>query len=184
MTVPEIVPKITSRIVQAGIAYMISGSFASAYYGSPRSTQDIDIVIDATPDQLRAFLLPAQEYYASLDAALDALRATSMFNVIDLSAGWKVDLIIPRARNFSIEEFRRREKIDMEGFSLFVVSAEDLLLAKLEWSKASRSKRQIEDVTAVLKARKELLDFGYIEKWAQDLAIAEDWNQLRVAAGI
>lgn len=186
MIVPEIVPRITASLVRAGIAYMISGSFASAYYGAPRSTQDIDIVIDATPDQLRAFIhsLPAEEYYVDLDAALDAYRAKSMFNLIDLSAGWKIDLILRKIRSFSVEEFRRREEVDMDGVPLFIVSAEDAIIAKLEWSKGSHSRRQMEDVTALLRARRNLLDFVYIEKWTDELGIGAEWGEVRADAGV
>jgi hypothetical protein len=186
MIVPEIVPRITSSLVRAGIGYMITGSFASAHYGAPRSTQDIDIVIDATPDQLRAFIqsLPPDDYYADLEAALKAHCAKSMFNVLDVSAGWKIDLIIRKARDFSLEEFRRRQEVDLDGIPLFVVSAEDIVIAKLEWSKASRSQRQIEDIAAILLARRDALDFAYITKWTRELGLEREWSDVRAATGI
>jgi len=56
MSVSEVFRRITAALDQAGIAYMLSGSFASTFYGAPRSTQDIDMVIDATPEQ---FALPS-----------------------------------------------------------------------------------------------------------------------------
>ena len=93
MSVPEVFRRITAALEQAGIGYMVTGSFASAHYGVPRSTQDIDLVIEAIPEQLRAFFgfLPNSEYYADLDTALKAHQRQSMFNVIDLATGWKVD---------------------------------------------------------------------------------------------
>lgn len=48
MSIQDVFQKIASALDRAGIAYMLSGSFASAYYGAPRSTQDIDVVIDAS----------------------------------------------------------------------------------------------------------------------------------------
>jgi hypothetical protein len=77
----------------SSMAYMLTGSFASADYGVPRSTQDIDLIIEATADQLRTFVqsLPGTEYYAELDAALESYRRESLFNVIDLTTGWKED---------------------------------------------------------------------------------------------
>lgn len=59
-------------------------------------TLGIDIVIAANPDQLRTFanLLPAREYYVDLEEALEAHGRQAQFNVVDLSTGWKVDLII------------------------------------------------------------------------------------------
>lgn len=55
MSTPEALARITALLDKAGIAYMLSGSFASAYYGIPRSTQDIDVVIEASAAQLRTF---------------------------------------------------------------------------------------------------------------------------------
>src|SRR5580698_3908158 len=103
------------------MSHTVTGSFASAYYGTPRSTQDIDIVIGATQAQLRGFVqsLPDGQYYADLDAALQAHKAESMFNVIDLSTGWKIDFIIRKSRPFSREEFSRRVRVDLHGVFLF-----------------------------------------------------------------
>jgi hypothetical protein len=165
---------------------MLTGSFASAYYGAPRSTQDIDLVIEATVERLRAFVqaLPVTQYYADVDAALQAHRSESMFNVIDLSTGWKIDLIIRKSRPFSREEFSRRVQADLQGLPLFVASPEDVIIAKLEWSKLSRSQRQIEDAVAILRMRWDTLDQSYLEKWSRELLVEEEWNQARNAAGV
>jgi hypothetical protein len=186
MSVSDVFQRITSALDQAGVAYMLSGSFASAYYGSPRATQDIDLVIEATLAQLRAFvqLLPIEEYYADLDAALDAHKHESLFNVIDLASGWKIDLIIRKSRDFSAEEFRRRQLVKLEGLPLFVASAEDVVVSKLEWSKLASSQRHIEDVAGVLRMRWESLDRSYIEKWVLELGLGSQWNDARHTARI
>jgi hypothetical protein len=36
-------------------------------------------------------LLPTEEYYVEVEAAIDALQRESLFNVIDLATGWKID---------------------------------------------------------------------------------------------
>jgi hypothetical protein len=81
MSFPEVLQRITLALDRSGVAYMLTGSFASAYYGSLRSTQDIDLVIAATPQQLQTLIqsLPSGEYYADLDAALEAFMRESMF---------------------------------------------------------------------------------------------------------
>ncbi len=165
---------------------MLSGSFASAYYGSPRSTQDIDLVIAANPAQLRAFVasLPGGEYYADLDAALEAHKRESMFNIIDLESGWKIDMIIRKSRAFSQEEFSRRQRVNVQGASLFVASAEDVMIAKLEWAKLAPSQRQIEDVAGILKIRWDLLDHSYLEKWIRELELMKEWHDARRIAEI
>lgn len=165
---------------------MLTGSFASVYYGSPRSTQDIDIVIEATPAQLRGFVanLPVGEYYVEADAALEAHQRESLFNIIDKRTGWKIDLIIRKARAFSHEEFSRRQSANVQGVPLYVASAEDIILAKLEWAKLAQSKRQIEDAAGILRIRGDSLDRPYLDKWIRDLGLAEEWNNAQETAKV
>lgn len=89
MTAGEVFRRITTAFDHAGIAYRLSGSFASAYYGAARSAQDIDFVIEATPAKLEALRqgLPQYGYYVDLIALLEAHRQQSLFNVIDLTTG-------------------------------------------------------------------------------------------------
>jgi hypothetical protein len=77
--------------------------------------------------------------------ALEAWADESQFNAIDRDAGWKIDLIMRRSRPFSLAEFERRLPITFDGVDLFVASAEDVVIAKLEWAKVGESRRQIED---------------------------------------
>jgi len=178
MSLPEVLQRITTMLDEAGVAYMLTGSFASAYYGSPRSTQDIDLIIAGTLEELRKFVesLPVGKYYADLDAAIEAYQKQSMFNVIDLESGWKIDLILRKSRAFSQEEFKRRQAVNMQGMHLFVASAEDVVIAKLEWAKRAQSHRQIEDAAGIMKIRGNSLDHSYIKRWIGELALAKEWN--------
>jgi hypothetical protein len=186
MSASEVLRRITSALDRAGIAYMLTGSFAGAHHGAPRSTQDIDIVIAANPAQLRTFVqsLPSVEYYSDLDAALEALKRQSLFNVIDLATGWKIDLIIRKSRAFSLEEFDRRQLVIVQGLPLFVASVEDVVVAKLEWSKLAQSQRQVEDVATILRLRQQALDQSYLEKWISELDLKQEWSHAKHIAGI
>jgi hypothetical protein len=186
MSTTEVFRKVIEKLSRAEIAYMLSGSFASANYGSPRSTQDIDLVISATPAQLRTFVqsLPSDQYYVDLDAALEAHRRQSMFNLIDLATGWKIDLMLLKSRSFSQEEFRRRQQITLHELAIFVATAEDVVISKLEWAKLGQSKRHVDDVAGILKLRWESLDLSYLEKWIAELGLKKEWKDARSAAGI
>ncbi len=186
MSVPDVFRRITAALGEAGVGYMVTGSFASAHYGAPRSTQDIDLVIEATPAQLEAFVgaLPAKEYYSDLEAALDALRRQSIFNVIDLATGWKIDLIIRKSRPFSQQEFRRRQRVNLHDVSLFLASAEDAIISKLEWANLAQSRRQVEDVAAILRVRWDSLDHTYMQKWIDELGLKKAWDEALRTANI
>ena len=160
---------------------MLTGSFASAYHGSPRSTQDIDFAIEADIDKLEALvrLLPPDQWYVDRDAALDALRSETQFHAIDLAAAWKVDFMIRKSRPFSVEEFQRRQPALLEGTTIDVVSAEDLILAKLEWAKAGGSLRQLEDVAAVLRSRGGEIDQARVDQWVVTLGLQREWQSAR-----
>lgn len=186
MTAGEVFRRFTAALDRVGIPYMLTGSFASAYYGATRSTQDIDFVIEATPATLETLMrqLPRDEYYLELNAALEAHREGSLFNVIDLATGWKIDLIIRKARAFSAEEFQRRRQVDLHGVPIFVASAEDVVLSKLEWAKLSESQRQLEDVVAILRSRWDRLDRLYLKKWIAALQLEAEWKSALEKAGL
>jgi len=91
--------------------------------------------IDAASLQRFLVSLPAPEYYADADAALDALRRRGQFNVIDKATAWKADLIVRKARPFSVEEMRRPIEGNLLGARVRIASAEDTLISKMEWAK-------------------------------------------------
>lgn len=184
MTTRDLFTRVLGALGTAGIPVMLTGSFASSYHGAPRATQDVDLVIAPTVDQLRAFvaLLPRDEFYVDEHAALEALRLESQFNLIDLQSGWKVDLIIRRSRPFSRAEFDRRRVVDLEGSELPIATPEDVLIAKMEWARKSESARQIEDAARLLRVRSRQLDDTYVEHWVEELGLGEQWATVRRAA--
>jgi hypothetical protein len=150
-------------------------------YGIPRATNDIDIVIAPAREQLLSLVQLFQRLGLTVEseAALAALRARSQFNVIDLPRGLKVDLIVRKERDFSLTEFDRRETHDVGEMSLTLATPEDVLIAKLEWSKMGDSERQLVDAAGILKMQRDALDFAYIEQWVESLDLQEQWSIAR-----
>ena len=177
--------RIIKALEHANIPYMISGSIGSSFHGQPRSTNDADIVIDPTLQQLTAFIkLLGSDCYASKEAAQEAVANRSMFNIIDTQFGHKVDLIIRKDRPYSQQEFARRTKTHFWGMDAYVLSPEDSILSKLEWSKGRQSEAQFKDALGVLMTQKETLDFDYLKKWANELGIDDALNNLLKEAGL
>ncbi|MEM6854690.1 MAG: nucleotidyltransferase [Planctomycetota bacterium] len=171
---------VTTSLEEAGIPYMVTGSLASSIHGEPRTTQDIDIVISPTTSTLTKFLndFAEERFYVSPDAAHTALQQRGMFNIIEFSSGWKIDLIVRKNRGFSLEEFERRLETEFEGMPLTIASPEDVILAKLEWAKAAGSTRQLDDVKSILRTLGNDLDRAYIERWVDELGVTELWQQV------
>lgn len=180
MTGPrEFLKRLISALENAQIPYMLSGSFGSGFHGEPRATNDIDIVIVSTLEQLNQFVkLLGEEYYVSLEAARDAFTQNSMFNIIDMQTGWKADLIIRKNRPFSRQEFQRRRKVKLMDLDIWMLSPEDLILSKLEWSKAQQSQQQFRDALGVAVVQWDRLDHEYLQEWAQNLQVKYLLKQL------
>jgi hypothetical protein len=168
-----------------GVPHMVVGSFASTFHGDPRTTRGLDLVIDPTREQLEALLvrLSPDRYYVDADVARDALRRRTMFNVIDTTTAWKLDLIVRKPRPFSVEELRRRRPVMLFGIEVDTATAEDTILSKLEWAKLGGSERQLQDVAGILRLRADTLDVEYIERWAADLDVRDQWDRARKLFG-
>lgn len=176
----EFLKTIVTLLADAEIPHMLAGSMASTFHGEPRMTRDIDMVIAPTVETMTRFVsaLDRDRYY--VDDALEAVRRRDMCNVIDVETGWKVDLIVCKDRPFSREEFGRRQPAVVGGVELFVATAEDTVLSKLEWRASSDSERQFRDVVAVLSTQD--LDRDYLLSWAAELGVAESLDQALTAA--
>jgi hypothetical protein len=165
---------LVGHLEASGIPYMVSGSIGSTFYGKPRATQDIDIVVEADEKQLRAFAaLFGEGYYVSESAIREAVAYARSFNIIDYNSGFKADIIVRKKRPFSIEEFSRKRTVRVGDDAVFMVSPEDSILSKLEWSKASSSERQFADACGVAAVQWERLDVDYLKKWAAVLGVAD-----------
>lgn len=176
--------RITAALELNGIPYMLTGSLASSMYGIPRATNDIDIVIAPSREQLLSVVQLLQRLGLTVapEAAIVAFRNRTDFNVIDFSSGWKVDLILRKDRAFSITEFERRETYDVEDMRLTLAQPEDVLIAKLEWAKSGNSERQLDDAAGILKMQGEKLDREYIEHWVEALELKYEWDAVRARA--
>ncbi len=162
---------------------MVAGSFASTYHGEPRMTHDIDLVIDPSAPALLDFVerLDRDRFYVG--DALGAFERRDQFNVIDTTSGWKVDLIIRRDRSFSRTEFERRIPASFGDLRTYVASAEDTVLAKLEWGKLGGSSRQLRDAVGVLAIVGEAIDMAYLRQWAGVLGVGDEVERaIRLAA--
>lgn len=177
----ELLASIADRLESTGIPYMVVGSVAGSFHGEPRTTIDVDIVIDPSPESLRRFVssLPASDYYVSETAALEALTRRTAFNVIHVATSGKIDLLVRRERPFSRVEFDRRITVPLFGRPTPIATAEDMILAKLEWARAGESERQLRDVARIVAVSGEALDMAYLHRWISVLELEDAWSRAR-----
>lgn len=175
MTLAEFLAEVVQQLEHASIEYMIGGSVASSIYGDPRTTRDIDMVVEVTEASLRALFGAVDRSVVYIDEPPSGqpIIAGQMFNLLDLRGGWKVDLIVRKARPFSEIEFARRRRLVVLGVMASMASAEDVLLTKLEWAVRSGSSRQVDDARGIVAVQGSSLDLEYLRRWAPELGVED-----------
>ena len=167
---------VKKRLDKANIEYMISGGIAVSYWGFPRTTHDIDIVIEAQKkDKNKILKLFEKDYYISDEAVEEAIKNRFTFNIIDNKSGLKIDFWLLKRDAFGKSEFGRKLKKKMFGENISIISAEDLILCKLMGFEETKSDHRLQDVKSILQTSK--VDMNYIKTWAEKqgtLEILED----------
>jgi hypothetical protein len=179
---------VTEVLEALGIAYCIGGSVASTLHGVPRSTVDVDLVADLQPEQISAFVNALKErFYVNPLAIMDAIQDHGSFNLIHLGTMFKVDIFIPKPREFDRQQLQRRLQFvvaTQPRNTAWVASVEDTILAKLEWFRlgGETSERQWRDVLGILKKQTEEIDISYLRQQATDLYVADLLEQALIEA--
>ena len=152
----------------------------SSVYGIARATMDVDLVSELKQEHVKLLVQAlSKDYFIDENMILDAIKNKSSFNLIHLETMIKIDVFISAERKFdkiSLER-RKKDKISEESDSIqvFLRSAEDTILSKLEWYKSggSVSERQWKDILGIIKVQGELLDEIYLSKWAEELGVKD-----------
>ena len=75
------------------VRYALAGSVASSAHGAPRTTMDVDLVVDLRPGQIDEFADELrQEFYVDPAQIRDAFSRGRGANLIHLKTAWKFDL--------------------------------------------------------------------------------------------
>ncbi|MGY8823735.1 MAG: nucleotidyltransferase domain-containing protein [Candidatus Latescibacterota bacterium] len=165
MSQQELLRKVVKTLDQNDLDYMITGSVASSLQGEPRSTHDIDLVLSiqetAIGNLVEAF--PAPAYHLDAESIREAISHKSMFNLIDVAEGDKVDFWLLTNQAFDQSRFARKYAEEVLGMRLKVSSPEDTILAKLQWAlKSGGSEKQFTDALRIFEVQYGNLDLGYL----------------------
>jgi len=176
----DFLKRLLDKLSASNISFMLVGSVAASYHGHPRSTFDIDLVVETSEEALRRFARSLGEgYYVDEDSIREAFRNRSAFNIIDEATGFKADLIVRKERLFSRTEFGRRVRVHIMDRAVEMATPEDVILSKLEWSKIGASERQFADALQVARTQGQDLDLSYLEKWSRELGVIDLWEKIK-----
>lgn len=162
-----------------GIRYLVTGSVVTVFFGEPRFTNDIDVVVDLPPKRIAAFCraFPEPEFYLSEEAVRQAVAQCGQFNIIHPASGLKVDVIIPPDTPFNRSRFARTTRVKpADDYDASFASVEDVIIKKMEYYRNGGADKHLRDITGVLKISGDRVDHAYITDWASQLGLESVWQ--------
>lgn len=159
-----------------GVEYMITGSYAMSAFGEIRMTKDIDVVIQLSSVETKRFFdLFQDKYYLSETSIRRAVERKSMFNIVSLEHGGKIDCIIHKDSDFARSSFSRRCRQTVAGIEFWNTTLEDLIVAKLDWARETYSEMQIRDIAKLTESE---YDSEYVNGWIKRLRLNGIWSEV------
>jgi hypothetical protein len=175
----EILLLTADRLNQLNIPFMITGAFAVSFYGRPRSTHDIDLIVElCQADIAKIYKAFEEDFYASTEMMAEAVTQRSMFNLIHNETATKVDIWMLEDTAFDRERFSRRVREVLRDVAVCISSPEDMIVVKLNWFKQTEILKHYEDALGIVLVQQDALDIEYIRGWCERLFLGELLDRL------
>lgn len=170
------------------ISYFITGSTASIYYGEPRLTLDIDIVVHLSKSDIErlSFLFPEEHFYCPPPEVIRiecARRTHGHFNLIHPESGFKAD-IYPASQDPLHEwAFKSRRRVDVgDSLKIWIAPPEYVIIRKLEYFREGGSEKHLEDIGKMLPQLTGELDETFLRLEIEKRELKQAWLKAKKRA--
>ena len=180
MNLYELAAEVVAGLEAEGIPYMVVGALSSGVFGIPRSTKDVDIVLQLTTRESLNRLEVRLRGVVDFDPQVTFETLTGSLRHILTSKTrppFIVELFELGTDPFVLERFSRRrtEWSGQLNRQIFLPTAEDVVVQKLRWGRP----KDIEDARDVLAVQSPVnLDMEYINRWCGAHGTMERLNTL------
>lgn len=188
MSEPEPFLIFTRKLDLLGLRYMVSGSIAAVYYGEPRMTNDVDIVLVLPPEEVPRFAaaFPSDHFYCPPADAIRLEQARAVrghLNLIHHETGFRADLYLARGDELHRWGLDHARDVSLGTDRFRLAPPEYVILRKLQFFREGKSQKHLRDVQRMLVglgdrwSREPLLAkirrYGLTEEWEEALAFTE-----------
>ena len=183
---PDFVRLVVDALEATGATYLIGGAVASWAWGDPRTTLDLDLVIDIPLEAVETLSreLKKRDMLVPADIILDTIiedRADIPINAIHLYSALKADIYPLRPGDeLRNEALSRRVLVDYGPpiGKVYIHSPEDLIIYKTWYYSKSGQSKHVRDISGILKAMGDKLDHAYIQSWMERKGLQTAWQEL------
>ena len=183
MSETDLVLLYTRRLERAGFPYMITGSVAGVFYGEPRVTHGVDLVLALKRNDTAriSHLFPLEEFYCPPEEIIirEVLRAQrGHFNLIHHQSGFKADVYLANRDPFHRWALSERRMVDVDGEPVHVAPLEYVIVRKLEFYREGGSEKHLRDVEAMFRVSGELIREDVLRRWMIARGVEETWQSV------
>ena len=184
MSEPDLFLLFVRPLNRAGIRYVIGGSVAAIFYGEPRFTRDVDMVVflnEANIQQLPQ-IFPAKDFYLpppEVIAAETAREQRGQFNIIHMDTSFKADIYPTGRDEFNAWAFRNKRAVVHENETLVLAPPEYVIVRKLEYFREGGSDKHLRDIRGILNISGGQINRADLDEWIQRQGVAAEWKKIQ-----
>ncbi len=168
---------------RAVIRYVIGGSVAAIFYGEPRFTRDVDMIVFLNEYAIRQLpeIFPNSEFYLpppEVIAAEAARVERGQFNIIHQKTTFKADIYPTGRDEFNAWAFRNKRQIEFGGETLVLAPPEYVIVRKLEYFREGGSDKHLRDIRGILNISGSQINQPDLQDWIQRRGVVDEWKKL------
>lgn len=182
MEIAAVMLEVIDALAAQNFPYLLVGSFSSNFYGVPRSTKDVDIVIELGDQPIHSFTKHlGPRYRLQHQIAFESVTGTTRHIIEVLETQFQVELFRLSGDEHDRERFSRRVEVPWLDRNVWLPTAEDVIITKLRWLSHLRRNKDYDDILNVAAVQRELLNWDYLRSWADRHGTREILDQLQAA---
>jgi hypothetical protein len=183
MPEPDLLELFVAPLEATGTSYLITGSIAATFYGEPRATHDIDLVVTLSADQITALAsaFPSDSFYVPPPEVIqeEARRESrGHFNVIHHASGLKADFYLTSRDELHAWAFDHVRSYSIDGLQIRLAPPEYVITRKLEFYREGHSEKHLRDIRSMLQLSADLIDQPALDGWIRRCGLEEEWAEL------
>jgi hypothetical protein len=166
-----------------GVPYMVTGSMASIFYGRPRMTHDLDLVLSVSPGSVdrMAAAFPAEAFYfppAEVILVEAARPLRGHFNILHHATGFRADVYLAGRDPLHAWAMARRREGYLGEERVWFAPPEYVIVRKLEYFRESGHEKHVEDLRGMLAVSAAEIDLGELSRLIEKRGLQDGWQRV------
>ena len=184
MQSPEPFRIFTRKLEELQLRYAVTGSLAAIYYGEPRMTNDVDIVLLLGRDDVARLenAFPAKEFYRPPREVIEMERSREQrghFNLIHHETGFKADIYLVGRDELHAWALKHSRVAKLEDDTIRFAPPEYVIVRKLQFFREGGSEKHPRDVSRMLDSLGDDWPRTTLEEIIQDQHLSTEWAKVQ-----